>query len=271
MNPRYSKPYIITEAMRTTAAQKRVAVIVPCHNHGKYVALAAKSILSGRHKNVDVYCINDGSDEANVALFQESLEAISDHRLKILHTPQKMGRWNTCNHMVASWDVDQYDYFTVLDADDEWLPDRLSISLEAMQATGHEASLTGFHHIFEEVQADALRGTFETPEIGSYEMSIFEPSLTAQWAKDNYLALRGGGGFPCPTFEPHSVSATMPVKWWWQGLRFMPGNVNMRLSPGEDTCLALRIALLKGGIALAAKRPYLYRRNTTTNQKDIVI
>lgn len=247
-------------------------VVIPCHNHSKYVAGSVQSVLDGHHKNIKVICVEDGSSDSQKQLFQHAMQGFSDPRLIVEATYQKSGRWRAVNQCIEKYaPPGSFDYVTVLDADDEWLPDRLTASLRAIVATGAAASLVGFHHCWDEGGLEWIQATHQPlPEEYSHSLEIIDASTNFDAAKDNFYRLRFGGGFPCADFEPHSVSATFPLEMWWQGYRFMPGELGLRLSPGEDTCMALRLAMSsRDGLVIAKTKPYLYRRNTTTNQSDI--
>ena len=42
---------------------KKVSIIIPCFNQGKYVEEAINSALAQSYNNIEIICINDGSSD----------------------------------------------------------------------------------------------------------------------------------------------------------------------------------------------------------------
>ena len=42
---------------------KKVSVIIPCFNQGKFVEDAINSTLNQTYKNIEIICVNDGSSD----------------------------------------------------------------------------------------------------------------------------------------------------------------------------------------------------------------
>ena len=40
---------------------KKVSIIMPCYNQGKYVREAIESVLHQTYKNIEIVCVNDAS------------------------------------------------------------------------------------------------------------------------------------------------------------------------------------------------------------------
>lgn len=261
----------VTNQQIQEARLKKVFVVIPCHNHSRFILGAAQSVLNGLHRNVTLVCVEDGSTDEEKKAFYEQLENVNDSRLIVQSTKSQSGRWRAVNGCIEAFaPPGTHDYITVLDADDQWLPDRLDISLRSIVASGAAASLTGFHHCWHEHELEWISRGHQPVPAAEHTLELIPAAENHRLAKENYYRLRFGGGFPAVDFEPHSVSATFPANMWWEGYRFLPGNSGLRLSPGEDTCMALRLALAgENGLVIAKHKPYLYRRSTTTNQSDI--
>ncbi|WP_243371811.1 glycosyltransferase family A protein [Geotalea sp. SG265] len=63
-----------------------VSVVIPCFNHGRYLAEAVDSALDQTYEDLEVVVVNDGStDPETIQLLQE----FSRPRTRIIHTPNK--------------------------------------------------------------------------------------------------------------------------------------------------------------------------------------
>jgi glycosyltransferase involved in cell wall biosynthesis len=101
-----------------------VSVLTTVYNHGPYVAEAIASALRQTHSTVEVVVVDDGSDD-------DSLEIVRRYpQVKSLSQPRG-GIGAARNAAVA---MATGDFFTFLDADDRFPPDKLRIQLKAFEA-----------------------------------------------------------------------------------------------------------------------------------------
>lgn len=93
-----------------------VAVIVPCYDAAPYLARALDSVFAQTYRDYCVYVIDDGSnDDIATVLHSYAGRVVS---LKQEHSGQAAAR----NHGIRLSDS---PYVAFLDADDEWLPEKL--------------------------------------------------------------------------------------------------------------------------------------------------
>ena len=95
----------------------KVSVIVPIYNVEKYLASCLDSILSQTLRDIEIFCVDDGSTDKSV----EVVSKINDDRIRLIR--QKNGgpssaRNTGVNNANTNWIV-------FLDGDDELLPDAL--------------------------------------------------------------------------------------------------------------------------------------------------
>lgn len=90
---------------------KKVSVIMPCFNDGKYIKESIECVLNQTYKNIELIIIDDGStDQETINI----LKNIKNNRIKILNT-FKLGPAGARNKGIGECDG---DYILPLDSDD---------------------------------------------------------------------------------------------------------------------------------------------------------
>jgi glycosyltransferase involved in cell wall biosynthesis len=107
--------------------QPDVSVVMPVRNAAETLESALASVLASSSVELELICIDDGSDDASGKLLDE--EAARDQRLRVIHTPPRgivpalnLGLERARAPLVAR-----------MDADDEVLPERLSAQAEHLE------------------------------------------------------------------------------------------------------------------------------------------
>ena len=90
-----------------------VSVIIPCYNHGQFVAEAIQSILEQTLQDVEIIVVNDGSTEADTIRVLNSLEL---PKTRVIHLPENRGLPAARNAGIREA---QGKYICCLDADDK--------------------------------------------------------------------------------------------------------------------------------------------------------
>jgi glycosyltransferase involved in cell wall biosynthesis len=117
----------------------RVSVVIPAYNCARYIEAAVQSALAQTHQNLEVVAIDDGSKDETLRV----LESVADARLRVISQPNA-GVSVARNNGVAQ---SSGDYLAFLDADDEWLPQKLEKQLTAMQSENAQWSYTSLQLI----------------------------------------------------------------------------------------------------------------------------
>ncbi|MBR3593572.1 MAG: glycosyltransferase family 2 protein [Clostridia bacterium] len=135
------------------AEGKKVSIIVPFYNTGKYLAKCLDSVLSQTHKNLEIICINDGSPDDSLAQLKTYAER--DSRIKIIDK-QNEGVSLARN---AGLSYASGDYVMFVDSDDWIDEDTIEQMLSAAQKEDADAVMccyakefsdhTDISHIFE--------------------------------------------------------------------------------------------------------------------------
>ena len=107
--------------------QPDVSVVMPVRNAAETLESALASVLASRSVELELICIDDGSNDASGKLLDEA--AARDQRLRVIHTPPRgivpalnLGLERARAPLVAR-----------MDADDEVLPERLSAQAEHLE------------------------------------------------------------------------------------------------------------------------------------------
>lgn len=102
-----------------------VSIIMPCHNGGKYVADAIRSVQSQTLPDWDLLVIDDNSTDNSVNIIEEFCK--NDSRIKLFHTEQSTGMPATPRNVGIQNASGRFIAF--LDCDDIWLPTKLARQL----------------------------------------------------------------------------------------------------------------------------------------------
>ena len=106
---------------------KKISVIIPVYCAEKYVAATVQSLLDQKYENFEALIIDDGSPDRSLEICQQ----FTDPRIKIIRQENRglAGARNTgIRHA-------QGDYIAFLDADDLWLPEKLTKHIEHLESS----------------------------------------------------------------------------------------------------------------------------------------
>jgi glycosyltransferase involved in cell wall biosynthesis len=109
-----------------------VTVCMSCFNAEKFVENAARSILNQTYKNIELLIFNDKSTDNSFSIIKR-LEK-EDDRIKIFDNKDNQGTYVNRNQAFQSA---KGDYFTILDADDFALPQRLELQVKHLEKNSH--------------------------------------------------------------------------------------------------------------------------------------
>ncbi|MDQ7841234.1 MAG: glycosyltransferase [bacterium] len=104
----------------------RVSVIITARNEEALIAEALGSVLAQSYRDFEVVVVDDGSDDRTT----EVAEALSDPRVRVIRQP-RIGRAAALNLAVAA---SSGEFLAPQDADDLWLPERLSRQVAFLDA-----------------------------------------------------------------------------------------------------------------------------------------
>lgn len=126
-----------------------VSVVIPTYNRAGLVARAIRSALAQTFEDFEVVVVDDGSIDDT----ERVVEGFGDSRLRYIRRPENGGEAAARNTGV---ETARGTYIAFLDADDEWLPEKLHTQISAFPAGSGEirATCTGYylHHLENETE-----------------------------------------------------------------------------------------------------------------------
>ena len=122
---------------------KRVGVIVPCYNQGRFAAECVASIEAQTYPELQVVVVNDASTDDSAAL----LEALATYRVRVAHLTRNLGRALVRNEAVRLLG-DDVDYVLNVDCDDRLSPDYVARLVEALEREPRAGLAYGTLHFF---------------------------------------------------------------------------------------------------------------------------
>lgn len=102
-----------------------ISVIIPVYNTEKYIGRCLDSVIGNTYKNLEIICVNDGSNDGSLSVLKEYEE--KDKRIKIIS--QKNSGVSAARN--AGLDAANGSYIAFIDSDDWVGPSCFSLMLEA--------------------------------------------------------------------------------------------------------------------------------------------
>lgn len=115
-------------------SQPKVSVLMTSYNHERYIREQLDSILAQTWENWDLTVSDNGSTDGSLGILQD-YEDRYPGRVRVVHGP---GRACDNHFVVAAWADPMSDYYAWCDSDDVWLPDKLAMSVGALEAFGQD-------------------------------------------------------------------------------------------------------------------------------------
>lgn len=189
-----------------------VSVIIPLYNKAPYIKRALRSVLAQTFGDFEVVVVDDGSTDGGGKV----VEGISDDRVRLLR--QENAGVSAARN--AGIKAAKGKWIAFLDADDEWMPEKLELQTQAISS----------HHDVIWVASGYIRA-------GDKEAELPQEDFLNEWFEDDYLI----------------ADALLPLaagRFFWLGtvmvrrdvlLEF--GGFDRSLRIGEELNLWLKLAL----------------------------
>jgi glycosyltransferase involved in cell wall biosynthesis len=130
------------------APNPTVSVIIPCFNVAKTIERAIRSIRAQDYQPIELILVDDGSSDGTIEILQE----LADDTTRIIPLGARGGASNARN---AGIRASTGEFIAFLDADDEWLPSKLTKQMARLLAEpdlsfiacdSRFIDVTGVHH-----------------------------------------------------------------------------------------------------------------------------
>jgi glycosyltransferase involved in cell wall biosynthesis len=238
----------------------KILVAICNYNHEKYLEQSIKSIQNQVYAHLDICVVDDGS--TNKEQFMDIVSRLKkeDDRIRYIDLEKNYGKWYALNKAIETTDA---QVCTAHDADDISLPDRIDMQALALLGSKTQHNLCGFRHCWSEEDVEKNLG------------HVIDKDGARMMAPQDVRKLVSFG-FNHPSinhyytgeFETAGVSAMFYKALWDNGLRFNPPGKGLRTLLSEDSDFNLRCTMF-ASTSILLEKPYLYRRNTSTNQEQM--
>jgi glycosyltransferase involved in cell wall biosynthesis len=169
-------------------ASELVSVIIPCYNHGAYLAEAVESVLAQTYSNIEIIVVDDGSTDNTKAV------ACGFEKVRYIHQPNaglSAARNTGIQHAKGR-------FILFSDADDWLLPDALELNFKILQQHPEAAFVSGGH-----------KKVNEKGEIIEEEKVPVEENHYQHLLQGNYIGMHGTVLYRAWAFEKVQYDTTL--------------------------------------------------------------
>jgi len=167
-----------------------VSVIIPAYNAGKSIQRALQSVAAQTLPPAEVIVVDDGSNDDTATQARAMHDTLKPSKLIVIEQPNQ-GAGAARNRAI---DAASQKYLAFLDADDEWLPAKLKMSLEIL--TSNDYTLVAHDYLDVtpngEVHVSCAERFNEGPDpYLSLYLKGYIPSISVVVRRDVVLAVGG--------------------------------------------------------------------------------
>jgi glycosyltransferase involved in cell wall biosynthesis len=143
---------------------EKVSIVIPLYNKAPYIERALRSVLTQTFGDFEVIVVDDGSTDGGGKI----VESIGDNRVKLFR--QENAGVSAARN--AGIKAAKGEWIAFLDADDEWVPEKLELQMRAISSHLDAAWVAGGYRY---IRASA--GGIEVPQ----------KDFLDEWFEDDYL------------------------------------------------------------------------------------
>jgi glycosyltransferase involved in cell wall biosynthesis len=139
--------------------QPLVSIIMPAYNAERHIAESIESVISQTYNNWELLITDDRSSDATQQIINEY--AINDSRIKLFINEQNGGAGVARNNSIKQANG---RFIAFLDADDQWLPEKLTTQISFMLKNNYAFTFTAY----QKLESETLKGTVTPPQFTTY-------------------------------------------------------------------------------------------------------
>ncbi len=162
-----------------------VSVILPVYNGAEYVGAAIESALTQTYRHLEIIAVDDGSSDLTLEILTQY--AAQDSRIHVV-TQRNGGVARARNRGMAEANG---DFIAPLDADDLWVPEKISRQVQQLQLAGEQTGLVYSWWVWIDAASDILDRSPPWTIAGN----VFE----------NLLQINFTGNASVPLFRRHCI------------------------------------------------------------------
>ena len=147
-------------------------VITPTYNRADFLGQAVESVLAQTYPHFEMLVVDDGSTDGTPAVMKRYL---SDERIRYFH--QRNQGQSVARNLALSHARGEFVCF--LDSDNAWVPEKLAVSLAAMET----------HPDVDVVYGDAIRIDETGAEISRENMRRYSGRIVPWMLRDNCVSM----------------------------------------------------------------------------------
>lgn len=172
-------------------AETVVSVVIPCHNSAGTIERALHSVLGQSYSALEIITVDDASTDDTREIIRSHQ---SDTRLRLICLDQNRGPASARNTGIAAA---RGAYIAFLDADDEWMPEKLKLQVQALESNP-AASLCGCDAVWTYPDGSVERtAETENPQAGAdaWKALLEYPFIHTSYVMTPSTHIRKLGGF----------------------------------------------------------------------------
>ena len=149
-----------------------VTVLIPAYNAAETIQRAVDSALAQTYRNCEIVVVDDGSRDTTADI----VTTLYGDRVRLLCLTSNQGESAAMNEGIAAAEG---ELIAFLDADDEWLPDKLAKQIDAL-SRNPDAVMVSCACLFTDVRGNVFR-EFGMPPPGIDKYEVWRPLLAGSF------------------------------------------------------------------------------------------
>jgi glycosyltransferase involved in cell wall biosynthesis len=131
-----------------------VTALIPAYNAAATIRRAVDSVLAQTYRNYEIIVVDDASRDATADIVASNY----GERVRLLRLPRNQGESGAMN---AGITIGNGELIAFLDADDEWLPEKLAMQVDALKRNpGAVLATCGCRFVYEQGKLSRDAGIF---------------------------------------------------------------------------------------------------------------